>query len=825
MIESHNEYIECVNNNTRPSNYYYDKDTKEYKLCYESCLTCEYGGDGNENNCTSCDANYILKPDVIDTTNCVPKCKYFYYYTTIDQYKCTICPDEYNLFVNKKNKCINDCENDDIYKYQYSGECLDKCPIDTKSEEGKYICKDIDINRCLISENKLRLLDENFTKVEKIAKNYAKEFYYTDNHISVIKNNIYTITLYKNKDCIPKLNLETPEIDLDKCLEKIKSYYNIEENLIIIVITKKEDDNDYPKMIYYSINDPSSGEKLIYDDICANESLIVQENLEIKINNSNLDINMEYIKYLAKQNIDVFDLTSAFYTDICFEFDSPLPGSKDIPLKDRIKLFFPNITLCENHCEIKGINLTTLKSICECKLNKLLNSDFFGNNFFLKNELGEIQNLLNAINIEVLKCYRSIFIYKYFISCYGGFLVMGLILIQIILTIIYYSKSFYIIRKYIFNISDIFISYLSDQCNSNNNIPNILSNSNDINSPRIKEPPKKKAIIEDRKEKRGKTQIIRKKKRKSSRKDINDNIINNNYQLSEDMSPSDNKLYIINSNSNSKYLSSKFINSNFSNDNNQYKLSDPKNMNYKSIFLINIKNDLNVNIEEYLSTEPENMDYDDAIKKDKRKMCEIFVDNLKSEQISINTFYTNDPLKPRSIKLLLFILDIDLYFFINGLFFTEDFIIDLLKKKNNFFSLIERLSERLLYIALVGIIINYIIDFFFIEEKKIKGIFRREKNNLVILKFEINRIIKIINNRFNMFIILSYVITLFTLFYILCFNIVYPSMKEEWIKTSFIIIITMEVLSLLECFLESLIRFISFKCKSEKIYKISYLLA
>ena len=65
---------------------------------------------------------------------------------------------------------------------------MDNCPIGTRIEKGEYKCKDIDINKCLIRENKLRLLDDNFTKVEKIAKNYAKEFYYTDNHISILKN-------------------------------------------------------------------------------------------------------------------------------------------------------------------------------------------------------------------------------------------------------------------------------------------------------------------------------------------------------------------------------------------------------------------------------------------------------------------------------------------------------------------------------------------------------------------------------------------------------------------------------------------------------------
>ena len=349
---------------------------------------------------------------------------------------------------------------------------MDKCPNDTENEVGKYICKDIDINKCLISENKLRLFDENFTKVEKIAKNYAKEFYYTNNHISILKNNIYKITLYKNKDCLSKLNVDVPEIEFDECLSKIKKIYDIDENVIIIIITKTKNENDYPKMIYWSMNNPTTAEELLYDEICVDDSFIANENLEMKINKLNLDINMDYIKYLADQNINVFDLNSGFYTDICYEFDSPLPGSNNIPLKDRIKLFFPNITLCENHCEIKGVNLTTLKSICECKMKKIFDDDLFENSTLLMEQFRQIQSIIKDINIEVLKCYRSIFIYKYFISCYGGFMVMVLILIQIIVTIIYYCKSIYLLRKYIFNVSDNFVSYLLNKSNKNEIIIN-----------------------------------------------------------------------------------------------------------------------------------------------------------------------------------------------------------------------------------------------------------------------------------------------------------------------------------------------------------------
>ena len=87
------------------------------------------------------------------------------------------------------------------------------------------------------------------------------------------------------------------------------------------------------------------------------------------------------------------------------------------------------------------------------------------------------------------------------------------------------------------------------------------------------------------------------------------------------------------------------------------------------------------------------------------------------------------------------------------------------------------------------------------------------------------KIIKNIKSRNNSFIFISFVITIFTLYYIFCFNNIYPSMKGEWIKSSIIILFSMQALSILQSFLETSIRYIGFKCKSEKIYKISLLLS
>ena len=116
-------------------------------------------------------------------------------------------------------------------------------------------------------------------------------------------------------------------------------------------------------------------------------------------------------------------------------------------------------------------------------------------------------------------------------------------------------------------------------------------------------------------------------------------------------------------------------------------------------------------VEEYLETSPDEMEYDDAIKKDQRTFCEYFSENLKERQIILNTFIVEDPIKPRAIKIILFNLNLILYFVINGLFISEDYISELYnisEEEENFFSFLPRSITRLIYTTIVSLIIDYI---------------------------------------------------------------------------------------------------------------------
>ena len=89
------------------------------------------------------------------------------------------------------------------------------------------------------------------------------------------------------------------------------------------------------------------------------------------------------------------------------------------------------------------------------------------------------------------------------------------------------------------------------------------------------------------------------------------------------------------------------------------------------------------------------------------------------------------------------------------------------------------------------------------------------------IKREIIELIKEIKRRYIAFIIVAFILLFASLYYLLCFNYVYPKSQIEWIKSSIAIIIIMQILSILKILLAAIIRYLSFLCDSEYIFKFS----
>ena len=801
--------FECYNNDTKQINFYFNKYKQQYEPCFETCNTCDYGGNEEINNCTSCDIDGIFKPEINGTTNCVKKCKYKYYYTSYGQYKCTLneqCPEEAHLLVKPKSKCISNCKYDDKYKFQYNGECLDKCPNGTKEIDN--ICNIINKNKCTYKRNEDNL-DDYLTadEINLLAKNYAKEYIYTNKHIAIYKYNLYSIAIYKNRECIDELSLTIPQIDFGSCNEKIKKKYDIKSDLIILIIEKYFNGTS---LLLYSFYNPTTGEKINVLEECKNEDIIVKEDILSVLETTDLEI--ENILKLTHQNINIFNKSSGFYTDICFHYDSP--NGKDITLKDRIKEFFPNITLCNEGCICNGINLTSMTAICKCTINDLINENIITGNAFVSNIMNEITYVFYESNFMVLKCYKDIFVYKYFIKNTGGFIVLFIIFFQIIFVFIYQKYSLNEINKYIFILLKVYFSYLNkNQISTNKN--RILTYINNMNPPYRKKNKKKK-------KKKNSPKIVYQNNMSVIKFNINNyNSKNNDLIDSFKLNNSKNIIFVNNHKNQEKGKNIDNLKTT-----NKHLIYATKKNRRKKIKFKDKKDNLVVNkfIKGYLSTDYDELDYDYAIKMDNRKFLPFFWERVKNEIIYINILFVYEPIKPFTIKILLILINTDLYFLIDCIFINEDYISEKYHstEKPSFFDYMKRTYNNIGYTTMVGFVLKIIINCFFFEEKKIKRLFIREKDSKLNIKFESMIILQEIKSRYFSFFITCFIITILSWYYITCFNNVYPNMVKEWIKSSITIIIIMNIFFYIIISLcESILRFLSFKCKSEKLFKIS----
>ena len=131
---------------------------------------------------------------------------------------------------------------------------------------------------------------------------------------------------------------------------------------------------------------------------------------------------------------------------------------------------------------------------------------------------------------------------------------------------------------------------------------------------------------------------------------------------------------------------------------------------------------------------------------------------------------------------------------------------------------------RILSVSVINIIISYLIEFYFVDEKKLKRIFSRNKKTEEI-KNKIGILIKDIDKKFKIFIIISFFITIFSWYYIFCFNNVYPNTSLNWIKSTIFIIILIQLLSFVCIFLECILRYMSIRCNNELFFNVSKLLS
>ena len=781
--KNNSETYRCIKKSSQ--RVYYDAQEKYFKLCYETCLTCNQGGNKNRNNCIKCEKDYreIKIDDYSNEFNCYAKCPYFYI-NSYNQYKCLDhlpCPKEAKYFINNKKQCIDNCKKDSQYIFAYNGNCIKECPNGTEidNNDNTYnICKDLD-NSFKLAINNLELNYTSFIgEIDTYVERYSDEFKYTNKHVTQYKSEEYTAIIYKDLDSINELSLDFPNFDFGKCYEEVKRANNISQELIVVIINKNDDDNNPDSS--YSFYHPITGKKLQTEEICKGFKVNIIENIISLIKNLN---NSDSIISLANQGINIFNKSDKFYTDLCYDFN--IETKKDIALQDRLKLFYPNITLCDDECNQTHVDLEKMTAHCECEFNEITTKEdkIKKNNIFenvlIENLMGNVLDFIDSSNIGVGKCLKKSV--KYIIKSYGLYISLFVMSLHIILSVLFFISDLKKIQIYIYENTSNYLQYISFPEEINHN-----------------EPPSKKH----------KTQklIFQTGEKKSQRKI--------NYRKHKTVNITNNKIENLN-------LIISIRNNN--KDSNQSILKFEKNHMLKVLEKNRSRTEKYKNyFDKYFAESLDELEFDDAIRQDHRKFLVYFLDCLKEKQIILNTFLAYEPFKPRAIKIILFLLTLFLYFIVNALFINDSYVSKVYNlEEDKFFDFVPRSIDRFFFTTLVGFIIEFIVDFFFVKEKKMKRIFIREKDDSLNIKKEIVILVSLIKKRYISFIIFVYIILIICFYYLICFNSIYPNMQIEWIKSSIFI---RQILSILQCLLETILRTISFRYENEKIFKISKLI-
>ena len=202
-INNDEDVLVCLDEN--PEGYYLEGQLY-YLKCFESCKYCYGIGNKENNNCKECKPNYIFINESSYSKNCYNPCQKYYYFNESNDYICTEnCSGTYDKVITEKKKCINKCQNDDTYKYEYNKTCYIKCPNGTIYSEINEICieiKNLDnysskINLVILGRENQSFLNDSFYlepslviingKIKKSCKKFC-EFEYEENDVTLYFN-------------------------------------------------------------------------------------------------------------------------------------------------------------------------------------------------------------------------------------------------------------------------------------------------------------------------------------------------------------------------------------------------------------------------------------------------------------------------------------------------------------------------------------------------------------------------------------------------------------------------------------------------------------
>ena len=752
----------------------------------------------------------------------------------INNYNLSInCSDD--CFTHKTNvlgstkKCVESCQENDYYKYEYNHVCMDKCPIGTHHiYRNEYLCQKDE--RCKEYKNNIEKCKENLhigyyldyedgiykpcyracktcntsgdinnnNCIEYLIDVYLEEFRteiisYNTKKIDIghdyfrsEENVVYTLTSTRNQNNNKYFNVSS--IELNECYNRIIKQYGLQNNsnIYILKVDILLPGTKIPKVeyeLYYPLN--GTNLTLLNMSVCENTKIDIY-----------LPTN------ISKEELYKHNPKSDFYNDICKTHTSE--SGTDIILNDRRNEFVDkNMNLCEEDCELtnfdnKIYNTTynRVKCTCNTKINLPKLSKVKIDKAKLLNNFKDIKNM---INISLLKCFKLLFDLNNIHKNYANYMMIFLFTLSII------SIFFFIFKDY-FHIKIIIKTILKEKFVNNK----IYAKNNNI---------KEKLDVKKNKNKNEYMKIGKNKHNNLNIKKFLFKKNNNKIHLKAKNMKAKN-LILRKNNNNYKY-NQKFIRRGIKKIKSKIDSKSIKNTKVILLEANNIrKTTLNINKKiirfRYNDNELNLLNYKDAKKSDKRTYMQYYFSLLKTKHLLFFSFFNFNDYNSRMIKIYIFFFNIQIEYTISAMFYTEDAMHKIHEDKGTFDILYQ--LPQILYSSLLSLLFTNIIGNLGLYEDDILNI----KNYKYFLN---NKKLKLILRRLKIKISLFFIVTYILLFcfwvYVGCFCAVYKNTQIH-LLTEVLSSFGMSLITpLLFYFIPGIFRIPSLKHSKPLLYKCS----
>ena len=578
------------------------------------------------------------------------------------------------------------------------------------------------------------------------------------------ENFLYQITTTESeRHTLNRNNNSNPlsKIDLGECENSLKTYYHIDQNISLIILKfEKIANNSLERTLQYEVYDPINKTKLDLS-ICENIQINIYTPIEISEELLNL------YNQLKDMGYDLFNIDNAFYKDICVPFTTP--EGTDINLDDRRNYYFNNNEiLCQPNCKFSSYSVETKLLKCECDLT---NTDI--ETKVIKKELTKntayesFYDTLRFSNYKVLWCYKLAFHINSVTINKGSIIAIIYFLIYLLFLILYSREGIKNLkleyarimfgnkRKSIDNeikdddnkISEKQMNImLSPEKNGRNFRRRTTCNTLNKYDTKISDnfPPKKKSSLKN-------VNYYNKSSSKYVRKKVS----------IKEKKLSDKKLFISNK------LTSENILETYE-DNNENKTNKQ---------LGDHKSEINEE-EELDNYELNNLEFEEALKLDKRSFISTYWSTIRREHLILFTFFVRNDYNLVFVKYTRFIFLICTDMAVNVFFFSDETMHKMYLDygKYNFIQQI----PQIIISTVVSQILEVFLCFLSMTDKHFYEIKELKYEN----RYEVFKIIKYIKIKITFYFIFTFLLFAFYWYAIACFCAVYPNTQMAFITDS-----------------------------------------